>query len=472
MYSKGWRVDQHPRFVVDLTGDGKADLVGFGEDGVWTTVSKGDGTFGELKFLPVAFSVKEGWRVDQHLRLLADLTGDGKADIIGFGNDDGPWIALSNGDGTFQPARLVHADVGDHPVGDYSGPVVQSITIDFHTHDDDLDHDSLLHIFVKNRRSDSSESDGPSSYVSILQDYQDHDADWFRKNPYLGYAINANQGKTFENNFTHQVTLQLRSQPIPVEELLLPAVHLHLLANGDDEWKFDYTLSITLDDGTVLPRFQSKTNGLDEIVLNQDRRNYYGICSDIRPTLPRTTPVTDAVLTGVTIEFHTHDDDKDPDTKLNINIVNRLSATENQPIAGDTEFAKGQPFPDSDESYTCIDNLPLASNAILLRDMVLPVVFINIAPNGNDQWIFDYRVTLFFGKDQPYSWTVSGVVLDNHHRTHMGVYNGRPFPSFASPPAALTPVNILRKKPPTSASWMNLVERFFRDRTVDVVREG
>lgn len=26
--------------------------------------------------------------------------------------------------------------------------------------------------------------------------------------------------------------------------------------------------------------------------------------------------------------------------------------------------------------------------------------------------------------------------------------------------------------PPTSASWMNLVERFFRDRTVDVVREG
>lgn len=25
---------------------------------------------------------------------------------------------------------------------------------------------------------------------------------------------------------------------------------------------------------------------------------------------------------------------------------------------------------------------------------------------------------------------------------------------------------------PTSASWMNLVERFFRDFTVDVVREG
>ena len=27
-YNQGWRVGQHPRFVTDLTGDGKADLVG------------------------------------------------------------------------------------------------------------------------------------------------------------------------------------------------------------------------------------------------------------------------------------------------------------------------------------------------------------------------------------------------------------------------------------------------------------
>ena len=30
----GWRVDQHPRFLADLTGDGRADIVGFGNDGV------------------------------------------------------------------------------------------------------------------------------------------------------------------------------------------------------------------------------------------------------------------------------------------------------------------------------------------------------------------------------------------------------------------------------------------------------
>ena len=31
----GWRVDRHPRFLADLTGDGRADIVGFGDAGVW-----------------------------------------------------------------------------------------------------------------------------------------------------------------------------------------------------------------------------------------------------------------------------------------------------------------------------------------------------------------------------------------------------------------------------------------------------
>ena len=30
----GWRVDQHPRFLADVTGDGRADIVGFGNAGV------------------------------------------------------------------------------------------------------------------------------------------------------------------------------------------------------------------------------------------------------------------------------------------------------------------------------------------------------------------------------------------------------------------------------------------------------
>ncbi|MBN8712722.1 MAG: VCBS repeat-containing protein [Xanthomonadales bacterium] len=108
----GWRVDKHPRFLTDLTGDGKADIVGFGDAGVWTALGNGDGTFQAPRFVLADLGYAAGgWRVDKHPRLLADLTGDGKADIVGFG-DAGVWTALSNGDGTFQAPQFVLADLG------------------------------------------------------------------------------------------------------------------------------------------------------------------------------------------------------------------------------------------------------------------------------------------------------------------------------------------------------------------------
>jgi hypothetical protein len=39
----GWRVDKHPRFLADLTGDGRADIVGFGEAGVYVILNKDPG---------------------------------------------------------------------------------------------------------------------------------------------------------------------------------------------------------------------------------------------------------------------------------------------------------------------------------------------------------------------------------------------------------------------------------------------
>jgi phospholipase C len=319
-----------------------------------------------------------------------------------------------------------------------SGQFVSSITIDFHTHDDDLDDNTLLHVFVKNRASDSADSDGPTSYVANHQDYQDHDADRFGKNPYLGCAINANAGD-FGNDSTHRVNIHLRSKPIPVEEILLPAVHIHILPDGNDTWKFDYTLTITLDDGTMLPSFSSNVNGLTGIILDQDNRNYYGICSEFRPGPARpVVPDTDAVLTGVTIEFHTHKDSKKSSgTKLGVHIVNRQGPTTSQDIAVANDVAAGHEFPGSDDAYVRVD-LKRAGNAIFLRDMILPLVYINIAADDDDPWAFDYRLTLFFGQEQPYSWSVSGVVLNSDHHKHMGVYNGRAFPAVYCPHPPLT----------------------------------
>ena len=69
----GWRVDQHPRFVADLVGNGRADIVGFGNDGVWVSRNNGDGTFGPPQLVVTNFGFNAGgWRVDQHPRFLAN----------------------------------------------------------------------------------------------------------------------------------------------------------------------------------------------------------------------------------------------------------------------------------------------------------------------------------------------------------------------------------------------------------------
>ncbi len=108
----GWRVDRHPRFLADVTGDGRADIVGFGNAGVWVSRNNGDGTFQAPQLVVGTFGYDAGgWRVDRHPRFLADVTGDGRADIVGFGNA-GVWVSRNNGDGTFQAPQLVVGTFG------------------------------------------------------------------------------------------------------------------------------------------------------------------------------------------------------------------------------------------------------------------------------------------------------------------------------------------------------------------------
>lgn len=110
-HNSGWRVDKHPRFVVDLTGNGRADIIGFGDDGVWVALGNGDGSFQPAAFVLNDFGVNQGWRVGFHERAIKDTTGDRRPDLICFG-DAGVWIARGKGDGSFHPPQFVLQDFG------------------------------------------------------------------------------------------------------------------------------------------------------------------------------------------------------------------------------------------------------------------------------------------------------------------------------------------------------------------------
>ncbi len=353
-FNQGWRVEKHPRYVVDLDGDGKPDIIGFGDAGVYVAMNKGDGTFHPVKMGLVALGYNQGWRVSTHVRLVGDvlgvgkasivaaredgevlvalgigngsfqipqaagislgylykdfqfyatidftpylifladnvgtgqrkqlvafgdsgvftvdftnpssspffavadfgynqawrvekhpryvvdLNGNGKADIIGFG-DDGVWTAMNKGDGTFYPAQYVLADFGYA-----SGRVVSSITVDFNMTGDDLDDETQLHIFMKNRKSDTSDSGDPGSLAQHIQNYADAENTWYETNPYLGCALCANVGGGFGDGDTKRVNISLRKKPIPLEELNLPQILIFIIPSGDDTWKFEYTVS-------------------------------------------------------------------------------------------------------------------------------------------------------------------------------------------------------------------------------------
>lgn len=85
----GWRTDKHPRFVGDINNDGKADIIGFANNGVYTslsnTTSYGTPTF---QYNEYGYGSEGGdWRVDKHPRALADYNGDGSLDVIAFGDE-------------------------------------------------------------------------------------------------------------------------------------------------------------------------------------------------------------------------------------------------------------------------------------------------------------------------------------------------------------------------------------------------
>jgi hypothetical protein len=99
----GWSSDNtYPRALADVNGDGRADIVGFGADGVYVSLNTGGGHFAMPTFELAAFGTNAGGWTSQDLypRTLADVNADGLADIVGFGAD-GVSVSLATTGGHF-----------------------------------------------------------------------------------------------------------------------------------------------------------------------------------------------------------------------------------------------------------------------------------------------------------------------------------------------------------------------------------
>ena len=102
MPKSGWNTTDHVRVVADVNGDRNADIVGFGESTIQVALADPNNSkFGDHMQWSRLFTYVNGmWRTAKHVRAVADVNGDGNADIIGFG-ENAVLVALSDGEKEF-----------------------------------------------------------------------------------------------------------------------------------------------------------------------------------------------------------------------------------------------------------------------------------------------------------------------------------------------------------------------------------
>jgi hypothetical protein len=116
----GWSSQNlYPHFMADANGDGKADIVGFAQSGVYVSINTSSPvgvSFAAATLVPGSSfwgANTGGWSSqDAYPRELANITnGDTMADIVGFAQN-GVWTALAGATTFFAPSGGSMLDQG------------------------------------------------------------------------------------------------------------------------------------------------------------------------------------------------------------------------------------------------------------------------------------------------------------------------------------------------------------------------
>ena len=112
-FDDGFEEDVDTRFVEDINGDGRADIIAFGETGTWTALSNGVG-FDNASLITTDFASGTSWDKTTQRRQLANVGGNSAPDIVMFATD-GVYVAINDGAGNFSAASKWINDFGvDH----------------------------------------------------------------------------------------------------------------------------------------------------------------------------------------------------------------------------------------------------------------------------------------------------------------------------------------------------------------------
>jgi IPT/TIG domain/Salmonella virulence plasmid 65kDa B protein/Insecticide toxin TcdB middle/N-terminal region/FG-GAP-like repeat len=109
--NQGWdTTDHYPRVLADVNGDGLPDIVGFWQSSVLVAINTGAGFLAPVSWRE-EFGATQGYASDSATpRFVIDVNGDRKADIVGFATT-GARVSLSNGSG-FSASTQWLADFG------------------------------------------------------------------------------------------------------------------------------------------------------------------------------------------------------------------------------------------------------------------------------------------------------------------------------------------------------------------------